>query len=134
MRHIRLALLLSALASPALAQSPVSGLKAHLAETFQGATPSGSAAVARNIRVQSNVNYFVQGTSGSTEDALAAQTRARQQFYVQAGKECDVLLQTIAATCRLEQINVNINNQRFNQHQPDGFTLNGSMSFSITPK
>ena len=134
MRHIQLVLLLSMFASPALAQSSVSELKARVAETFSGATSAGGTTAVRTIRVQSNVNYFVQGPSGSNEEAIAAQAKARQQFYVQASKECDVLLQTIASTCRLDQVNVNIQNQRYHPQQAEGFTLSGSMSFTIAPK
>lgn len=133
MRRACLFLLLPAIASPALAQNSVTELKPRVAATFTQPMPTG-AVPNHVIRVQSNVSYFVQGPNGSSDESLAAQENARRKFYLQASKECEVLLQTIATTCKLDQMNVNIQNQRFNPQQADGFTLNGTMSFTIAPK
>jgi len=47
-----------------------------------------------------------------------------------------VLRDSIASDCRLESVNVNIQrvNQFGNQQRPDGFNVNGNISFRIVPK
>ena len=43
---------------------------------------------------------------------------------------------SIASDCRLESVNVNIQriNQFGNQQRPDGFNVNGNITFRIVPK
>ena len=63
--------------------------------------------------------------------------RARRQVYETAARECNVLLETMAATCRLENVNSNLNvtsRQYNNPNQIEGFTINGTMSYQITLK
>ena len=60
--------------------------------------------------------------------------------YDRAGRECGVLLDTIAAECRLESIPLNLNRQvtpmaqMGQMGQAEGFMANGQLGFQITPK
>jgi predicted dehydrogenase len=89
------------------------------------------------VRVQNNINFFVPGPTGDGDDAQKLREKAQRTVYEMAGHECDLLRQILAKDCRLESINVNVNaaNQRqYNQQQPEGLNVNGSMSLQITLK
>ena len=86
------------------------------------------------VRVQSNINLFMPGPTGDSEDAQKLRDRARRMVYEMAARECDLLREVIAKDCRLESVNTNLNRQNFGSQQPDGYTANGSMSLQITLK
>ena len=54
--------------------------------------------------------------------------------YEMAARECDLLREVIAKDCRLESVNNNLNRQNFGSQQPDGYTVNDSLSLQITLK
>lgn len=87
----------------------------------------------REVRVQVSVNYSVPGPFGDGDEAVKAQETARRALYGIADKECTVLKETIAAECRLENINVNVNRQRHNSQQ-DVITVGSSMTFRVQLK
>ena len=89
------------------------------------------------VRVQSTISYFVPGPTDDGEAAQKLRDRARRQIYDTAARECDVLKETLASTCRMENITSNLNvtsRQYGNSGQQEGFTINGSMSYQITLK
>jgi hypothetical protein len=87
------------------------------------------------VRVQSNINMFVPGPTGDGEEAQKLRDRGRRMIYEMAAHECDLLRDVIAKDCRLESVNTNLNRQNnYNSQQPDGDTVNGSMSLQITLK
>ncbi len=87
------------------------------------------------VRVQSNINMFVPGPTGDGEEAQKLRDRGRRMIYEMAARECDLLREVIAKDCRLESINTNLNRQNnYGSQQPDGYTVNGSMSLQITLK
>lgn len=94
------------------------------------------------VRVQSSLNFFVPGPTGDSEEAQKLREKARSLIYQTAARECDLLKETLAKDCRLESVNSNINTNRpygqwqqpYGQTQPEGFTINGSMSFQVTLK
>jgi hypothetical protein len=95
----------------------------------------GSQAAARQegmVRVQLNMHMFITGPTDDSEEAEKGRRRSRQAFYDLAAKECDVLRDTIANTCRLENINVNLTRQ--SQQNMQGYNVNASMAFQITLK
>jgi hypothetical protein len=63
---------------------------------------------------------------------MQAQERARKALYDSASRECDVLRAAIAAECRLESINVNIN-RNYGQQQ-EGFNVNGNFGYRVIMK
>jgi hypothetical protein len=88
---------------------------------------------ARPVRVQVAMNFFVPWSMDDVDDeAHRARQRARQMVYDLAAKECAVLLSSLAGSCRLEALSVNVNRQP--SQQPSGFYVNGSMTYSITLK
>ena len=95
------------------------------------AAPAGA-----EVRVSVGVNVFVPSPSDDGGQALKAQETGRKIIYDLAGHECAVLRDSIASDCRLESVNVNIQrvNQFGNQQRPDGFNVNGNISFRIVPK
>jgi hypothetical protein len=84
------------------------------------------------VRVQLNLSMFISGPTDDSEEAEKSRARSRQAFYDLAAKECDVLRDTIAGTCRLENININLNRQ--SQQNMQGYNVNASMAFQITLK
>ncbi len=89
------------------------------------------------VRVQSTISYFVPGPTDDGEAAQKLRDRARRQIYETAARECTVLMETLASTCRMENITSNLNvagRQYNNANQIEGFTINGSMSYQITLK
>lgn len=87
------------------------------------------------VRVQSSLNFFVQGPTGDGEEAQKLREKARRMIYETAARECDLLKETLAKDCKLENVNSNINtNRQYGPVQQDGFTINGSMTFQITLK
>lgn len=88
------------------------------------------------VRVQSSLNFFVPVPTGSeSEDAQKLREKARRMIYETAAHECDLLKETLAKDCRLENINSNINtNRQYGPAPQEGFTINGSMTFQISLK
>ena len=85
------------------------------------------------VRINVAMNMFVPAPSGIDEKALAAQEKARRQIYALAMKECSVLTETIAAECKIEGVNVNVNRQH-GQQAVEGFTINANMNYRVTLK
>jgi hypothetical protein len=88
-----------------------------------------------SVKIQSTLNFFVPGPTGDSEEAQKLREKARRTFYETAARECDLLKETLAKDCRLENINSSIStNRQYGPAQQEGFTINGSMSFQITLK
>ena len=85
------------------------------------------------VRVQVHAMFFVPGPIDSSEASLTAQVNARQTLYETAGKECEVLLKTLAGTCRLDNINISIQ-RGYNSPQVEGFNASGNFNYRITTK
>jgi hypothetical protein len=87
------------------------------------------------VRVQATINFFVAGPTGDSEDAQKLRDRAQRSVYEMAARECDLLREVLARDCRMESVTLNVNRQQqYGQQQPDGCSVNGSMSFQITVK
>jgi hypothetical protein len=85
------------------------------------------------VRVQSNINFFVAGPTADGEDAQKLRDKAQRAVYEMAARQCDLLREVLAKDCRMESVSSNIGRQ-FGQQQQEGYTVNGSMSFQITLK
>lgn len=85
------------------------------------------------VRIQNNFNFFVPGPNTDSDESRKSRDNARRAIYEMAAKECDLLREVLAKDCRLESVSSNINRQ-FGPQQPDGYTVNGSMSLQITVK
>jgi len=84
--------------------------------------------------VNINVSFDMQmPLAGDDMTTLSdAQIRGRKMIYRQAVTECPVLLDTIAATCRLTRLNVSTRVNRQKAHQDHILHLNGNAQFAIT--
>jgi hypothetical protein len=49
-----------------------------------------------------------------------------------AARECTILRDTIAQTCRMEGMNINVS--RHQGMQPEGFTVGANLNFHVTLK
>jgi len=85
------------------------------------------------VRVQSQVNFFVAGPTGESEEAQKLRDRSRRAVFEMAARECDLLREVLAKDCRLESVNDSINRQ-YGQQQQEGLNVSGSMSLQITLK
>jgi hypothetical protein len=112
------------LLAPAAAQTP--GQRIVL-EQLGGQRQEGQ------VRVQSNINFFVAGPTADGEDAQKLRDKAQRAVYEMAARQCDLLREVLAKDCRMESVNSNIGRQ-FGQQQQEGYSVNGSMSFQITLK
>jgi hypothetical protein len=110
--------------APAAAQTP--GQRIVL-EQLGGQRQEGQ------VRVQSNINFFVAGPTADGEDAQKLRDKAQRAVYEMAARQCDLLREVLAKDCRMESVNSNIGRQ-FGQQQQEGYSVNGSMSFQITLK
>ena len=111
--------------APAAAQSPGQRVMEQ-----PGASPRQESPV----RVQSTLSFFVAGPSGDSDEAARLRDRARRSVYEAAARECDLLREVLAKDCRLESVNTNISRLSYGPQQPEGFNVNGSMSYRITLK
>ena len=84
--------------------------------------------------VNINVSFDMQmPLAGDDMTTLSdAQIRGRKMIYRQAVTECPVLLDTIAAACRLTRLNVSTRVNRQKAHQDQILHLNGNAQFAIT--
>ena len=112
------------LLAPAAAQTP--GQRIVL-EQLGGQRQEGQ------VRVQSNINFFVAGPTADSDDAQKLRDKAQRAVYEMAARQCDLLREVLAKDCRMESVNSNIGRQ-FGQQQQEGYSVNGSMSFQITLK
>ena len=84
------------------------------------------------VRVQVQGQMFVSGPTDESEAAEKHRERVRRVIYEMAAKECDLMRDVVARDCRLETVNVNLNRQ--NNPQVQGYQVGGSMSYQITLK
>jgi hypothetical protein len=92
------------------------------------------------VRISLSISIFVAVADEDSTQAFKAQEDGRKMIYEAAAHECELLRATIAADCRLESININVqrvpNNPNFNPNfaQRPGYNINGSMNYRIGAK
>jgi hypothetical protein len=105
-----------------------------------GASAQGTAsripdAGIKPVRIQVNMTMFLPGPTDTSEQATKLREQARRSFYDMAAHECQVVEQTIANSCRLESINVNVNaGRQYGQGQVEGITVTGGFAMQVTLK
>ena len=87
----------------------------------------------QQVRVQTSINLFMPGPSGEGEAATQLRDRARRAIYEIAARECGLVEDVMARTCRLEAINVNINRQ-MGSGMGEGYMVGGNITMMITLK
>ena len=86
----------------------------------------------QQVRVQTNINLFMPGPSGEGDAATQLRERARRAIYEVASRECALVENVMAKTCRLEAVNVHVNRQQGNQGE--GYVVGGNITMMITLK
>ena len=86
--------------------------------------------------VNVNVSFNSQVPLADTSDDSIANTQrtSRRFIYRMAVKECAVLKETIAETCRLTNLNVSTNMQHPSGNNPVMLNLSGNAQFAISLK
>ena len=86
--------------------------------------------------VNVNASFNSQAPLADTSDEAIANTQrtSRRFIYKMAVKECAVLRETIAETCRLTNLNVSTNVQHPSGNNPAMLNLNGNAQFAISLK
>ena len=87
----------------------------------------------QQVRVQTSINLFMPGPSGEGDAATQLRDRARRAIYEMAARECGLVEDVMAKTCRLEAINVNINRQ-MGSGMGEGYMVGGNITMMITLK
>jgi hypothetical protein len=90
----------------------------------------------QQVRVQTNVSLFMPGPSGDSDAAVQLRDKARRAIYEMAARECGLVEDILAKTCRLEAINVNINRQvgQVGTGMGEGYMVGGNITMMITLK
>ena len=116
---------------------------AAAAVTFTAFTPSVSReAVARSgafraghfVNVNVGFNSQVPLADTGEPTLLRSQQSGRNFIYRMAAKECTILKETIAKTCRLTNLNISAQIRDQNNRGPIKLHLNGNAQFAITLK
>ena len=127
-RVLSAALFFMFVSAPAGAQDANPLVRERIVVQSQGNSPSG-----QQVRVQSSINVFMPGPSGEGEAGDQLRERARKMIYQMAARECGVLEDVLARTCRLEAINVNLNRQP-GSGMGDGYMVGGNFTMVVTLK
>ncbi|NNE21124.1 MAG: hypothetical protein HKN11_00805 [Rhizobiales bacterium] len=103
-------------------------------------TPAASSKLARHmpghntVNVNVSVNMEIPLADDDTQTIAAAQVDGRKILYRLATTECPVLLETIAETCRLTNLNVSTQIRRQNAAKPISLYVSGNAQFAVSLK
>ncbi|MCG8563266.1 MAG: hypothetical protein MI824_26010 [Hyphomicrobiales bacterium] len=87
-----------------------------------------------DVKVSVSFNMQVPLADTSEASITEAQKDRRKLIYQVLSRECSVLKELIADTCRLTNVNVSTQIRSHRHNQPLFLHLNGSAQFSITQK
>ena len=133
-RVLSAALFVMFVSAPAGAQEANPLVRERIVIQGQGNSPSGNVeGRGQQVRVQSSVNVFMPGPSGEGEAGDQLRDRARKMIYQMAARECGMLEEVLARTCRLEAINVSLNRQP-GASMGDGYMVGGNFTMVVTLK
>ncbi len=93
--------------------------------------PLGGKPRAQTISV--SFRFAIPGQAGSAESQAKLSEDGRRKMYALIGKECVILLETIARTCRLVRANVHSNIRRRGSSQQT-ININANATFQIELK
>ena len=132
-RVLSAALFIMFASAPAGAQEANPLVRERIVIQSQGNSPTSAEIRAQQVRVQSSVNVFMPGPSGEGEAGDQLRDRARKMIYQMAARECGMLEDVLARTCRLEAINVSLNRQP-GTGMGDGYMVGGNFTMVVTLK
>jgi hypothetical protein len=88
-------------------------------------------AAERSVEVAVSYNLNIPMTAEDEKNQTAALERARKTLYEIAAGECAVMLQTLAASCHLQRLNVQSSIQRRDSNQMPSVVVAGNASYRI---
>ncbi len=86
------------------------------------------------VNVNVSFNTYVPLPDVKEQTLVDTQHRGRRFIYRMAIKECAVLKETIAKTCRLTNLNISAQVREHNNRGPIKLYLNGTVQYAITLK
>jgi hypothetical protein len=119
----------TAVAALALASFTFAALPADTAAA-RSATLSGAQGVVVNVNFQTQLPI----DDLSDEAIVKSQESARALLYKLANKECGLLTATIAKTCRLSGLSINVNMQNRNNQSSTYLYVKSNARYTITLK
>ena len=123
---------------PVLAGAAIVALSATMmppmTTTASASMRSSLLQAAKVVNVNVSFNSQVPLTDTSDDSIANTQRTSRRFIYKMAVKECAVLKETIAETCRLTNLNVSTNVQHPSGNNPVMLNLNGNAQFAISLK
>lgn len=87
---------------------------------------------AAEIRVNYSIRVPLKGDDENSQNETMEQ--GRRMLYEMSAKECDLILATIASSCRLEGLNIQANVMRRNRRDDDALNLSANARFKIELK
>ncbi|MEL7543063.1 MAG: hypothetical protein AAGJ70_04745 [Pseudomonadota bacterium] len=98
---------------------------------------TSTTATAESVRVSISYNLTIKADSDGADDIAAAQSKGRRAMYQMMAAECDVLNETIAASCKLSNFNIQSGNRyrrRANNNADNNVQIRGTGSYRIEMK
>lgn len=89
--------------------------------------------VVRPMTVNVSVHTVVKDVSAENPDMLKAQAEVRRNIYQVAGRECTLLLATIASACEMKGVNISLRDYG-GRIQPPRLDVRGNLSYTIIAK
>ena len=106
----------------------VAALAAQVAAAEAQTTPPP-----RPVTVSLSFNMTIPAFESGPQGNFTLSEGTRKAFYELVAGECRLLLATIASSCQVINVNVNISEQR--HHQPNAYVqVHGSGSYAVTLK
>ncbi len=87
---------------------------------------------AAEVRVNYLIRVPIKGDDENSQNATMEQ--GRRMLCEMTAKECDLILATIASSCRLEGLNIQANVMHQNRHDDDQLNLSANARFKIELK
>ena len=119
---------------PVLAGAAIVALSATMVPPASASMRSSLLQGSGIVNVNVSFNSQVPLTDTSDDSIANTQRTSRRFIYRMAVKECAVLKETIAETCRLTNLNVSTSVQHQSGNNPVMLNLNGNAQFAISLK
>ncbi len=88
----------------------------------------------KNVTISVSYQFFLEGNTKSMSEQADLADQGRRHLYQLLAKECAVLIETIAAECRMNRANVNSQLHRRNRSSREGVRVSGSATYLIELK
>lgn len=86
------------------------------------------------VNISVSYQFFLEGETREMSDQAGLADQGRRHLYKLLAKECEVLLQTIAATCYMNRANVSTQLRNQSRRTQRGIRVSGSATYQIELK